>query len=251
MLVREEQLLIQHLRCPVVKQWSHISWLIFREGPHFSQMGRAEIVVLSDNTSGELERLQRTHKKDAEKLETAYKKLTNASEMILRLVKTHDSQAEQIAHSARENECFARDLVQNQSELEVVCRRLESLRSIPSSSQPNSEGRLRMPVKDWTTTVEQMTETVYATRQFWRKSPVLAKANRGLRGTLASGWADRRRQNEYLVGTRLGLIEATIVERRSELLNQDTELYAAMNFVPWSTDDPAELPKIGAMKKDH
>ena len=119
-----------------------------REGPHFSQMGGAEIVVLSDNTFGELERLQRTHKKDAEKLETAYQKLTTASEMILRLVKAHDSQAEQIAHSVRENECLARDLVQSQSELEVVCRRLESLRSIPSSSQPSSEGRLGMPVKD-------------------------------------------------------------------------------------------------------
>ena len=81
------------------------------EGPHFSQMGGAEIVVLSDNTSGELERLQRTHKKDAEKLETAYQKLTTASEMILRLVKAHDSQAEQVTHSVRENECLARDLM--------------------------------------------------------------------------------------------------------------------------------------------
>ena len=36
-----------------------------------------------------------------------------------------------------------------------------------------------------------------------------------------------------------------MVERRSELLNQDRELYAAVNVVPWSIDDPAEIPKHG------
>ena len=118
-----------------------------REGPHFSQMGGAEIGFVRQHvwrvgTSAENPQERRRE------LETAYQKLTTASEMILRLVKAHDSQAEQIAHSVRENECLARDLVQSQSELEVVCRRLESLRSILSSSQPSSEGRLGMPVKD-------------------------------------------------------------------------------------------------------
>ena len=143
MLVREEQLLIQHLRCPVVRQWSHISWLIF---PLFhwvvpvlpdkavkvliSVKWEVQKLWLSDNTFGELERLQRTHQEDAEKLETSYQKLTTASEMILRLVKAHDSQAEQIAHSVRENECLARDhgyrrsLNHKSCRLEIGCRQL-------------------------------------------------------------------------------------------------------------------------------
>jgi len=114
-------------------------------------------------SAGELERLRRTHKKDAEKLETAYQELTTASEMILRLVKAHDSQAEQNARLARENARLARDLVQSQSELEEVRRRLESSKSSTTSSQPSSEGRLRMLMTDQTATVAQMTEAVCAT----------------------------------------------------------------------------------------
>ena len=132
-----------------------------REGPHSCQVGDAEAGVWTDSMSAESECLQRTHKRDVKKLKTAYQKLTTASEMTLRLVKADDSLAEQSANSTRENESLDRDLVQGQSALEEVCRRLESLRSIPSGSQPSSEGRLRMLV-NWTTTVEQMTETVYA-----------------------------------------------------------------------------------------
>ena len=75
----------------------------------------------------------------------------------------HDTKAEQNARLARENARLARDLVQSQSELEEVRRRLESSKSSTTSSQPSSEGRLRMLMTDQTATVAQMTEAVCAT----------------------------------------------------------------------------------------
>ena len=85
------------------------------------------------------------------------------TEMVVLLVRAPDSQTERNARLVRENVRLAREFVQSQSEWEGARRRLESSRSITSSSQPSPESRLRMLMNDQTATVKQVTEAAYAT----------------------------------------------------------------------------------------
>ena len=41
------------------------------------------------------------------------------------------------------------------------------------------------------------------------------------------------------------MVQATTVKRRPETLKWDRKLYAPMNFVPWSVDDPAAPLETG------
>ena len=83
------------------------------------------------------------------------------------------------------------------------------------------------------------------------KEAVLAKESGARKGKLGSAWdlgiwlGRSTKTNEHLAGTRHGVIRAKMVKRRLETLKWDRKLYGAMNFVPWSIDDPVVTAVTG------
>ena len=66
----------------------------------------------------------------------------------------------------------------------------------------------------------------------------------GRRGTLVSGWADRRGQTNILSAQEFGVIKARTAKRRPETLKWDRELYEAINVVSWLIDGPLQDRKL-------